>query len=52
VRLYRLAADQGYVDAQVYLGSMYELGLGVTQDYTEATRLYRLAVDQGFVGLD
>ena len=45
-RLYRLAADQGNVDAQADLGGMYLDGEGVRQA-KEAARLYRLAAKQG-----
>jgi TPR repeat protein len=48
VKWYRLAADQGNLEAQSRLGSMYESGVvGVPQDYTEAVKWYRLAADQG-----
>ena len=49
VRLYRLAADQGYAKAQCNLGVMYTDGTGtrVPQDRTEAARWFRLAADQG-----
>ena len=47
VRLFRLAAAQGYTQAQFNLGTMYYIGTGVPQDYTEAVRLYRLAAAQG-----
>ena len=40
-------ASQGNPQAQFYLGSMYELGQGVHQDYAEAVRLYKLAASQG-----
>jgi uncharacterized protein len=42
----RPLADRGLVDAQFRLGSMYEYGEGVTQDYTEAVNWYRRAADQ------
>jgi TPR repeat protein len=48
VRLWRLAAEQGYAVAQSNLGSMFHLGQGVAKDYAEAVRLFRLAVAQGF----
>ena len=38
VRWWRLAAEQGYVDAQYNLGAIYEQGKIVTQDYEEAVR--------------
>jgi uncharacterized protein len=47
VRWYRLAAEQGFADAQNELGVMYELGLGVGKSYTEAFRWYRQAAEQG-----
>jgi len=37
----RTRADQGVAEAQFNLGSMYEHGEGVTQDYAEAARWYR-----------
>jgi TPR repeat protein len=40
-------AKQGNVNAQFYLGCMYELGSGVRQDNREAMRWYRAAADQG-----
>jgi len=47
VKWYRLASDQGQVNAQSNLGGMYANGQGVLQDYKEASNLYRLAADQG-----
>jgi len=47
VKLYRPLAEQGDVKAQTVLGSMYETGLGVPQDYTEAVKWYLLAAKQG-----
>ncbi|MEI6847264.1 MAG: tetratricopeptide repeat protein [Chlorobiaceae bacterium] len=46
-RWYRLAAEQGYAQAQCNLGLLYESGKGVTQDYAEAARWYHLAAEQG-----
>ena len=40
---YRLAADQGFSVAQNDLGVLFQNGLGVPQDYTEAFKLYCLA---------
>jgi TPR repeat protein len=48
LKWYRLAAEQGYADAQMNLGFMYYKGHGVPQDYKEAARLYRLLSKQGF----
>jgi TPR repeat protein len=45
---FRLAADQSYLKATVYLGYMSEHGLGgLEKDKAEATRLYRLAQERG-----
>ena len=40
-------AEQGDALAQSELGSMYDHGEGVLQDYAEAVRWYRLAAEQG-----
>jgi uncharacterized protein len=49
LRFTRPLADEGNNRAaQFNLGQMYENGLGVPQDYTEAAKWYRLAADQGF----
>jgi len=34
--VYRLAAEQGFADAQLNLGAMYGKGEGVPQDYVQA----------------
>jgi hypothetical protein len=49
IRLYRLAAEQGWAMAQFCLGRCYESGTGVDQDLTESVRLYRLAKKQSFL---
>lgn len=46
-KLYRPAAEHGDAEAQLILGSMYEVGLGVLQDSREAIKLYRMAAEQG-----
>ena len=43
-------AEQGDASAQAILGSMYNNGKGVTQDYTEAVKWYTLAAEQGLAG--
>jgi TPR repeat protein len=47
VRWFRKAAEVGFPDAQVFLGSAYEDGRGVEQDRVEAVRWYRRAAEQG-----
>jgi hypothetical protein len=44
---YRLAAAQGFAEAQDAIGLMYAYGQGVPQDYAEAAKWYRLAAAQG-----
>jgi TPR repeat protein len=50
VRYYRLAAEQGYANAQCNLGMCFAIGKGVSQDEAEAeaVRYYRLAAEQGY----
>jgi len=45
----RKRAEAGDARAQFDIGSMYERGLGVRQDYGEAARWYRRAAEQGDV---
>ena len=47
VRWFRLAAEQGYAEAQHNLGIAYANGRGVPADDAEAVRWYRLAGEQG-----
>ena len=47
VRWYRLAAEQGYANAQFLLGVMYSNGLGVPEDDVLAYMWYNLAAAQG-----
>jgi TPR repeat protein len=47
VKWYRLAAEQGYADAQFNLGVMCDNGTGVTQDDKAAVKWYTLAAEQG-----
>jgi len=42
-------AQRGEADAQVDLGAMYELGMGLPRDGVEALRWYRRSADQGNV---
>ena len=46
---FRRAAEQGEADAQFILGSMYDRGEGVLQDYAEAAKWWRRAAEQGHV---
>jgi TPR repeat protein len=47
VRYFKLAADQGYGDAQEMLGSAYQDGIGVAKNISKAAKYYRLAADNG-----
>ena len=44
---YKLAADQGYAEAQFNLGLCYTNGQGVVQSHDTAVKWYKLAADQG-----
>ncbi len=50
LRLYRLAADQGYGPAMNNLGDLYYHGTHVPRDDVEAIRWYRMAVQRGNPG--
>ena len=47
VKWYRLAAKQGYADAQYNLGVMYETGQGVPQNYVFAHMWLNIAASSG-----
>jgi TPR repeat protein len=47
LRILRPSAEQGDVDAQLYLANMYYYGAGVAQSYIEAAKWYLLAAEQG-----
>jgi TPR repeat protein len=47
VKWYRLAAEQGDVDAQNNLGVMYVKGTGINQDYILARMWFNLAANNG-----
>ena len=48
LRLLDPLANQGYVPAQMTLGSMYQFGRGVPQGYSAAAKWFRKAADQGY----
>ncbi len=50
-RWLRKAAEQGNITAQVYLGSLYEHGKGIPQNYAEAAKWYRKAAERGGSGM-
>ena len=47
LREWRPLAEQGHAQAQFNLGYIYDLGLGVAQDYAEAAKWFRKAAGQG-----
>jgi TPR repeat protein len=49
-RLYRQAAELGNASAQVALGQLTRLGMGVPKNEEEAVRLYRRAAERGHAG--
>jgi hypothetical protein len=46
--IFKSAAEQGYPNAQVWLGDMYLKGEGVPRNYTQALRWFRLAAEKGY----
>jgi TPR repeat protein len=46
-REFRSLANEGHAKAQFRLGLLYEMGLGVKQNYSEAAKWYRKAAVQG-----
>jgi TPR repeat protein len=46
-REFRSLAEEGHIKAQLQLGIMYEMGLGIKQDYSEASKWYQKAAIQG-----
>ena len=46
VKWYRVAAEGGYVAAQIGLAAMYDEGSGTALDKAEAVRWYRRAAEQ------
>jgi len=47
IKWFRLAAEQGNVEAQCNLATLYYYGRGVDQDYAETIKWLRLAADRG-----
>ncbi len=47
VRLWRPLAERGHAETQFALGIMYQLGLGMPQDWAKAAKWYRKAAEQG-----
>ena len=47
---HKLAADQGYTEAEYNLGVAYEIGEGVEEDVAEATHWFERAAARGFEG--
>ena len=48
VDITKLLADKGDAASQTDLGLRYEIGDGVTQDYSKALKLYQKAAYQGY----
>ncbi len=44
---FRVHAEQGNAEAQLNLGQMYDLGMGVSKDKAEAVKWYRKVAEQG-----
>lgn len=48
LQVWKPQAEQGDPQAQVYVGEIFEKGLGTTPDYAQAAMWYQKAADQGF----
>jgi hypothetical protein len=48
ISLWQRAADQGYAEAQYYLGREYYVGTGVTKNIRTARELFQKAANQGY----
>lgn len=44
----RVAAQRGDAEAEFNMGRLYDHGIGVSQDYSEAARWYRMAAVRGY----
>ena len=49
VKWFRLAAEQGFANAQYNLGVTYREGQGVAKDFDEAFKWFKLSAEQGVV---
>ncbi|MDH3692337.1 MAG: sel1 repeat family protein, partial [Gammaproteobacteria bacterium] len=47
IKEFAKSADQGDTKSQYYIGTLYYLGEGVSQDYEQAAKWYRIAADHG-----
>ena len=47
LKFFRPLAEQGSAEAQFLLGSFYQIGQGVPEDFVEAAKWYRKAAEQG-----
>ena len=47
--LFNLAADQHIPNAEHYLATMHEYGIGIPQDYSKALHFYQRSAEQGFL---
>jgi TPR repeat protein len=48
-KYYKLAAEQGHIEAQYNMGEMYHWGQYVDTNYTEALKWYQLAAERGHI---
>ncbi|PKU30135.1 protein sel-1 hypothetical protein [Limosa lapponica baueri] len=49
LKYFQKAAEQGWVDGQLQLGSMYYNGIGVKRDYKQALKYFNLASQGGHI---
>ncbi len=46
-KAFKPLAERGDIDAQFYMGVMYDFGRGVSQDYIKAAKWFRKAAERG-----
>uniref|UniRef100_A0A4W5REX8 Uncharacterized protein n=1 Tax=Hucho hucho TaxID=62062 RepID=A0A4W5REX8_9TELE len=49
LKYFQKAAEQGWVDGQLQLGTMYYNGIGVKRDYKQALKFFNLASQAGHI---
>uniref|UniRef100_A0AAQ5YIW7 SEL1L adaptor subunit of ERAD E3 ubiquitin ligase n=1 Tax=Amphiprion ocellaris TaxID=80972 RepID=A0AAQ5YIW7_AMPOC len=49
LKYFQKAAEQGWVDGQLQLGTMYYNGIGVKRDYKQALKFFNLASQSGHI---
>ena len=51
VQLFKIAAQEGYLPAQIYLSGCYFQGIGVRKNIKAAQKWYTLIAEQGIISV-